>query len=195
MREELAKELEQVQSSKESSTSSASSSSSSKSGENSALRQQEAYLKSQVKHISDQIKCVGFLLMQAQLGLEAINDEMMFAQKKSFSPGSGQPPRPPPPPPRPPSPSPPPLPSTLPAGDPLESSESLSSQPITTASRDLESLNLEANLNDLAECDDENNASCEDEQQQKQQQLLNLCSQLPPELVVSNHDDNPTQSS
>lgn len=99
MREELNKELESIQSAKESSTSSMSSTSSSGSrGEMTGSKQIEASLKSQIKHISEQIKCVGFLLMQAQLGLEAINDEMMY-QKRSSSSSllMSSPPRPPPP--------------------------------------------------------------------------------------------------
>lgn len=106
MREELNKDLELVQSTKDSTSSSSSSNSSSSV---SSLKQQEAYLKTQIKHMSEQIKCVGFLLMQAQLGLEAINDEMSFHQKKS-------PPRPPPPQ------QPPPLPANEPIGDIIESS-------------------------------------------------------------------------
>lgn len=95
MREELSKELEAIQSAKESTSSTSSSS-----GSETSSRQAEAILRSQIKHVSEQIKCVGFLLMQAQLGLEAINDEMIFQKKSSSSlASSSSPPRPPPPPP------------------------------------------------------------------------------------------------
>jgi hypothetical protein len=39
--------------------------------------QQEEQLKSQIKHLEDQIKCVVFLLMQCQIGLENCNDALM----------------------------------------------------------------------------------------------------------------------
>ena len=36
--------------------------------------QNEHQIKSQIKHLDDQIKCVAFLLMQCQIGLENCND-------------------------------------------------------------------------------------------------------------------------
>ena len=36
--------------------------------------QQEYQIRSQIKHLDDQIKCVAFLLMQCQIGLENCND-------------------------------------------------------------------------------------------------------------------------
>lgn len=50
-----------------------------------AYIQQEEQLKSQVKHISDQIKCVGFLLMQSQIGLESITDDKISIKSNESS--------------------------------------------------------------------------------------------------------------
>lgn len=72
MREELNKELEVIKTLKENDNTKTSGSDSS--------NHQELQMKSQIKHISDQIKCVGFLLMQAQVGLETLNDEMFRAE-------------------------------------------------------------------------------------------------------------------
>ena len=68
MREELNRELELLLQQTDSSSS---------------KQQQEQQIRSQIKHISDQIKCVGFLLMQAQLGFESLNEEMNETRRRA----------------------------------------------------------------------------------------------------------------
>lgn len=70
------------------------------------LTHQEEQIKLQVKHLDDQIKCVVFLLMQCQIGLENINDTNNVISDNFLSNENDQkqsgttteaPPRPPPP--------------------------------------------------------------------------------------------------
>lgn len=44
------------------------------------IAQQEDQLKSQIKHVDDQLRCVLFLLMQCQIGLENCNDSNNLKQ-------------------------------------------------------------------------------------------------------------------